>query len=506
MINENVESGVVGSQKAGAGEDLDVSNAGYRPQLRRTLRFFSVFGVSFSIISITTGIFLNYGWGLSYLGTAAIWTWPVVVAGNLLVAFVLAELSTRIRLAGYAYQWSSRLMNSTYGWFVGFFGLLYMAVGGPSIILLAASPVLLSIFGVSAPSSHLLLSVAIILMLLTVLINVLSVQLVARINNIAVFTEIAGTVIFSVLLVVLWGVRGGGPAHYGFGILTNTTSLQHNALWYSLALALLLGAYTITGFELAADFSEEAVNARHTIPRAIIWAVVASGVFGMIALVGFTLAIPNLKLVEGSGLPLVTIAQYWLPEWGLKIFLIVIVYSMFSIVVMGAAAQARLAFSLARDNMLPFSKFLARVNVRTKTPIVSIIVFGLFIDIGVMIYGYLQTSSFGVLVGATAIIPYILYFLINLAYSLKRKKLERLEGDFSLGRWSTPIIVAVFIWTAFLIVVLSVPAPFHGSDRVVVGAVVLATLWYLFGIRPRLRAGTAGVKPIEDLTVDANQI
>ena len=35
-----------------------------------------------------------------------------------------------------------------------------------------------------------------------------------------------------------------------------------------------------------------------------------------------------------------------------------------------------------------------------------------------MIYGYFQTSAFGTLVGATAIIPYIIYFLITLAYAI----------------------------------------------------------------------------------------
>ena len=52
-----------------------------------------------------------------------------------MIAFVVAELGTRIPLAGYAYQWSARLVNPTYGWFVGFAGLLYMAVGGGAIML-----------------------------------------------------------------------------------------------------------------------------------------------------------------------------------------------------------------------------------------------------------------------------------------------------------------------------------------------------------------------------------
>ena len=111
-----------GPWRPGPNEEAILAKAGYRPELRRSLRFFSMFAIAFSIISITTGIFLNYGFGLSYWGPASIWTWPIVGVGNLMIALVVAELGTRIPLAGYAYQWSSRLVNPTYGWFVGFAG------------------------------------------------------------------------------------------------------------------------------------------------------------------------------------------------------------------------------------------------------------------------------------------------------------------------------------------------------------------------------------------------
>src|SRR6204780_5783055 len=151
-------------QPAADSPELVLQRAGYKPELRRSLRFFSMFAIAFSIISITTGIFLNYGFGLAYWGPASIWTWPIVGVGNLMIALVVAELGTRIPLAGYAYQWSARLVNPTYGWFVGFAGLLYMTVGGGSIMLLIAAPLMLSEFNVnSATHPHLNLAVAIML-------------------------------------------------------------------------------------------------------------------------------------------------------------------------------------------------------------------------------------------------------------------------------------------------------------------------------------------------------
>ncbi len=476
-----------------------VERAGYRPELRRSLRFFSMFAIAFSIISITTGIFLNYAFGLSYWGPASIWTWPIVGVGNLAIAFVVAELGTRIPLAGYAYQWSARLVNSTYGWFVGFAGLLYMAVGGGAIMLGVASPLLLSEFNVNNPNPRLVLSVAIILMLLPVVINIISMQVAARVNNVAVFTEIIGTVVFGVLLLVLWGLKT--KPGLGAGILGNTTSVLHNPTWYAFALAGLLGAFTLVGFELAADMSEDAVNPVRSVPRGVIWAVVGSVVLGMIALIGFTVAIPNLAAVEKAPLPLLAIAGYWLPSWLVKVFIAFVIFSMFAILVVGAGAQARLCYSLARDNMLPFSGWLRRVNERSQTPIVGLLVFAV-IDVGVMWYGYLQASAFGTLVGATAIIPYIIYFLITVAYAIQRRKADSIPGAFTLGRWAWPVIAFVLAYTVLIMVVLALPAPFHGSDKVLGYGAGLAALWYFAVLLWRLRNGTAGVKPVDELLED----
>jgi amino acid transporter len=479
----------------GAAETI-VERAGYKPELRRSLKFFSMFAIAFSIISITTGIFLNYGFGLTYWGPASIWTWPIVGVGNLAIAFVVAELGTRIPLAGYAYQWSARLVNSTYGWFVGFAGLLYMAVGGGAIMLGVASPLLISEFTSKTPSPRLVLSVAIILMLLPVVINIISIQVAARVNNVAVFTEIIGTVVFGVLLLVLWGLKT--KPGLGAGILTNTTSVLHNPTWYAFALAGLLGAFTLVGFELAADMSEDAENPVRSVPRGVIWAVVGSAVLGMIALIGFTVAIPNLKAVEAPGLPLLTIAGYWLPSWLVKVFIAFVIFSMFAILVVGAGAQARLCYSLARDNMLPFSGVLRRVNARSQTPIIALLVFAV-VDLGVMWYGYLQASAFATLVGATAIIPYIIYFLITVAYAVRRRKADSIPGAFTLGRWAWPVISFVLAYTILIMAVLALPAPFHAADKVIGYGAGLAVIWYFAALLWRLRNGTAGVKPVDEL-------
>jgi len=101
----------------------------------------------------------------------------------------------------------------------------------------------------------------------------------------------------------------------------------------------------------------------------------------------------------------------------------------------------------------------------------------------------LQTSAFLTLVGATAIIPYIIYFLITAAYAWKRRTLDSIPGAFSLGRWAWPVIIFVLLFSALIIVVLSVPGPFHAADKVVGYRAAVAVLWYAGALVWRLRRG-----------------
>lgn len=82
----------------------DLVGFGYAQQLRRTLGGFSSFAVAFSLISVFTGVFANFGHGLRQVGGAVVWSWLIVLAGQSLVAWVMADLARRIPLSGYGYQ------------------------------------------------------------------------------------------------------------------------------------------------------------------------------------------------------------------------------------------------------------------------------------------------------------------------------------------------------------------------------------------------------------------
>ena len=349
---------------------------------------------------------------------------------------------------------------------------------------------LLNSFGIES-TPNLVLSVAVILLVSTVVINLISVQLAARVNNVAVFAEIAGTVLFAIVILFAWGLRGDKSGQ-SFSFLTNSEGTLSGPGWYRFAIAGLIGIYTMVGFELSADLSEEAVDSQKAVPRGIIIGLSTAAILGMVSLIAFTLAIPDLKTVHYAPLPLVTIAENWLPGFSVHILTLLVAFSMFALVVMNQAAQARLLYSMGRDNMLPISKVFAGVNARTKTPLSALLIGGIA-SVSLMLYGSQQANVFATLIGSTAIAPYLVYLLITISYINKRSSLQSVKGGFNLGKWGTPLMIIGLVWIITALLILTLPTIFHGAVRVVVGGFILALLWWIFVLRTRINKGAAGV-------------
>ena len=277
----------------------------------------------------------------------------------------------------------------------------------------------------------------------------------------------------------------------GLTNLSNSTGTAGTGFGH-FVLAGLLGIYTMVGFELSADLTEEAVDSQKAVPRGVLTGVIGSAVLGMLALICFTVAMPDLGAAQASDAPIVTIADFYLPSALVKVFIVVVAFSMIALVIANQAAQARLMYSMGRDNMLPFSRHFRLVNERTKTPVRALIVGGV-VSVAFMIYGFLQTDSFTTLVGATSIAPYLVYLLIVGSYMRRRPALAAAPGAFNLGRWGVPLMIVGLVWIVTALLILTIPPDFHGAVKVVAGATVLAVAWHVLVLRGRIKRGEAGV-------------
>src|SRR5437868_10195921 len=241
-----------------------------------------------AVVSITTGTFTTYGFVLINSGPVGIWTWPIVIVGQLFVSLVFAALASRIPLAGYSYQWTSRLANPKVGWIIGWISFTFLIVDVVAVDYAVAATVLPSLLGYAETPQNAWLATGIVIVVQMLLI-IFSTFWSTRINNVAVGTEVVGIVGLTLLLLIIGAVRGMlHPDHlFCTGVVSASNYFALGTLNSvgPFVFSFLLGAYTIVGFEAAANLAEETQDAHRVVPFAMWSAVVLSGVVGFAFLI-----------------------------------------------------------------------------------------------------------------------------------------------------------------------------------------------------------------------------
>jgi amino acid transporter len=465
-----------------------VEHFGYRQELDREMGWFSSFAASFSGVSITTGIFLTLPFVLTQAGTAGLWTWVFSALGCLLIASIFADLAGRIPLAGYAYQWASRLANPQVGWFVAVCGLIGFGVGAAGTAY-GVTPYFLSEFGIEATRNATILGAA-ALTLIVMLINIAGIRIATTFNNVAVVTEIVGGVGVAIVLLVYAIVVHPHPASFLF----QQQPGAHGAYIGAFVLAFLLGAYTFAGWELPADLAEETRNATTIAGRTIIASVLAVAVTGMILLIGYSYASPGISRTLGEPVPVLSIIQY---QWGSTmkdIVNILFLISFVSVVLLIQAGAARLLFSLGRDNMAPFGTFFGKVHLRFKTPYTALIGTAVFGILMFTVPALISAKVLEYIIGTASVGFNLVYGLVAAVYLVKirRGTLPRQYGSFSLGRWGQPVAWASLVWQIFVVGTLTVPNINHNIALTTLAMLAVGLVWFLIWVRPRVMQGKAG--------------
>src|SRR5580700_621073 len=394
-------------------EDEELHSFGYAQQFVRTLRHFESFAVAFSFISITTGIFTTYLFAITVGGTRSIWTWLIVVAGQSLVALVYGALSARVPLSGYSYQWASRLANTHVGWWFGWMSFAFLTIVTVSVDYALVQVAFQPLIGQTYTPTSAALETLVVLALQAALI-ITSTRMTTRVNNTAVATELIGILGLTVLLIVVAAIRSQGH----WSNLTSTGVVPHAGYYAWLGpfmLATLLGAYTIVGFESASNLAEETIEPHRTIPRAMIRAVLLSGVVGFAFLIALSYSISDIKGVSASSAPVALIVQDVLGSVVQKIFLIFVCVSIFACGLVIMVTNGRLIWSMSRDKRLPGYQLWRQVPRATGGPSWATILAAV---IGALITLALRTHTAALvtLFTASTIMPALLYAATVLLY------------------------------------------------------------------------------------------
>jgi urea carboxylase system permease len=434
---------------------------GYKQELRRTLGFLSNFAVAFSYISVSTGTFALFFLGLAAGGPAFFWTWPIVAAGQFIVALNFAELASHFPIAGSIYQWSKRLSGHSLGWFTGWIYFFAGVITVTSVAFTVPVP-FLAIFP-NFPATILFMPnavfIALVAILLCTIINGAGVRVVSIVNNIGVAAEIIGMFGFALILLIF---NNHQPISFLF---TGThTSLQTaaqpwtpgfgNTYAGAFIAALFMSLYVIYGFDTAGTLGEETKNPQATAPRGVLWSIGLSFIAGLLFLGGTLLSIKDYPKIEGIAqganylqvLP--TIIQDALGSFWGDIYLGVVLVAVFVCTLAIQSATIRLMFSMGRDGRLPFGKVWGRVNPTFHTPVWAAIAVAVLAALP-----FLVSTAIAVIVVAATGMIYLSYFMNNVAtLGARLRGWPRVKAPFSLGRWGMLINVLALIYGGLMII------------------------------------------------------
>ena len=413
---------------------------GYRQDLNRSMKGFSSFAISFSLISILTGIFANFHFGYSEVGLWISISWLIVFIGQFFVALIMAELSIRFPISGYGYQWSTRLVNSKLGFATGWLLLMQFLTGFPGIcktLGIVLSDFLSQVFSLEVSD----ITISIIIIWLITLIHKNGIKMVSYINNIGVITEIIGVIL---LILILGFFVTNGLEDFTISNMRNNSNFS-NIGFESFALSILLGAWCLTGFEAAADMSEETKNPTKIVPKSIINSLLTSGFFGLIIIIFSIILLQKDIYKNGSQNFLTDLLNN---EFGVILYSVILLFVIAAIFACGVACMAtasRLIFSMSRDSVLPNSSWLKSID-KNKSPGNSLILIGILATIFIIVFNKIE-----VITSVSAIAGYIGYCgIIFSSFYLKHDTKSGIKTS-KLLKFFT------LVWCVFVVMCLIIP-------------------------------------------------
>ncbi|WP_165856844.1 APC family permease [Marinobacter sp. JSM 1782161] len=350
-----------------------------RIQLERTLSLKAVvlFGLAYMTPLIVLGTF---GVVATTTQGSVPTAYIITTIAMLFTAYSYGVMSRAFPVSGSAYTYVRKTIDSRVGFMVGW-GVLLDYFFLPMVIWLIGAAYLGAKFP-DVPTWVFLLG----FIGITTVLNVMGIKLAAKVNSLLMVFQVLVIVFFVVLSLRHVFMDGGTDALFSMAPFFNADSS-----FATIAAGAAVAAYSFLGFDAVTTLTEETINPRRNIPRAILLTALIGG--GIYVLVGYTTQLVHPGAVfENADSAAFEIARTIGADLFGAIFLAGMILAQFTSGIAAQASASRLLFAMGRDAVLP-RKLFGALHPRFHTPVFSIVLTGL-IGIVALFLDVLSAASF----------------------------------------------------------------------------------------------------------------
>ena len=447
-------------------------------QLRRALGFRDLF-----LYYLVTGFSLRWVATAAAAGPSALVIWVIAAIGLFVpLVFTVLELSSRYPEEGGIYVWSKRAFGPFAAFLTGwtywgsnlpyFPGLLYFAAANMLFVVGARWQFL-------ATNSTYFIIVALAGLTIAVAMNVVGLNVGKWLNNAGALAGWAAATLLIVFGAMSW-MRFGSATAITPSALAPSTTLKDVIFWSTIAFA-------FGGVESGSTMGEEIVDARRTVPRAILAAGAVMTILYMAGTLSLLLALPKEQITGLQGImqAIQTMAGRIGVSWLVPALAVCVTVNALGGVGGWFAATARLPFVAGIDRFL--SPAFGALHPRWRTPYVALLVqaaiAALFIWIGKAGSGTTVYLAYDALV-SMGIIAYFIPFLFMFAAMIKLQR-EPAAPDVIRVPGGSAVAIALaalgFVTTAVSIVLACIP-PDEAPDKMFAVLKVVGSSLALVGI------------------------
>lgn len=443
----------------------ELAKLGYGQELLRAMGGFSTFALSFSIISVLTGILTTFSDALGPGGPRGLGVgWPLVATGTFVVALALAELSSAFPTAGALYHWASLFGGPFPGWLTAQMNLV-----GQFAIVAAID------FGFARELGALTgappLAIFVVVLGMHAFINAASTNAVAKLNDLSAIVHIVGVIAIVGALLAFAEKR---PAAF---LLDATTTRPDGNTSLGFANALILSFFTFTGYDASAHMAEETKDPARRSPMGILLAVLVSAVFGYALAATLTLSVKDLAAAQADDHAALHVLRAALGPRGGALGMGVALVAMWFCGLSSLTSASRTLYAFARDGGVPYSGFVSKVSAR-MTPVGAIVTAAGTSLVFVLVSSLVHERVFLLAVQVATMGLYVSCGL-PIALALRERLAGRLtrRGPFHLGRLSTVVGAVAVVWCVGVLVVCSLPPNVSAGIVLLTLGSVLGVVW-----------------------------